>query len=78
MITLMFVAAALQPAALANDFSEAELKHYFRVCDKGASTLMLDDADGANCSMVYEELKRRVFSGDSRALFDWWRADKAQ
>lgn len=78
MITIMLVAAALQPVALANEFTEAELKHYFRVCDKNASTLMLDDADGANCSIVYEELKRRVFNGDNRALIEWWRADKQQ
>ena len=78
MITIMFVAAALQPVALSTEFSETELKHFFRVCEKNATTLMLDDADGANCSIVYEELKRRVFGGDSGALFDWWRKDKQQ
>ncbi|MEY3202095.1 MAG: hypothetical protein RIR70_1645 [Pseudomonadota bacterium] len=76
MITIMLMAAALQPVAMASDFTEAELKHYFRVCDRNASELMLDDADGANCSVVYEELKRRVFNGDSRALLEWWRTDK--
>ena len=76
MITIMLVATALQPAVMGADFSEAELKHYFRICDHSASTLMLDDADGVNCSFIYEELKRRVFDGDSRALIEWWRAEK--
>lgn len=76
MITIMLVAAALQPLALSTDFTESELMHYFRVCEKNATALMLDDADGANCSFVYEELKRRVFGGDSGALFDWWRKEK--
>ena len=76
MINIILLAAALQPTALGQEFSEAELKHYFRVCDQNSSKLMLDDADGASCSFVYEELKRRVFGGDTRALFDWWRIDK--
>jgi len=76
MITIMFAAAALQPVALGGDFTESELKQYFRSCDQTSSTIMLDDADGANCSLVYEELKRRVFGGDSRALLEWWQREK--
>ena len=77
MISLLMAVAMLSVEGAA-DLSEAELKHYFMVCDQGTSTGMMDDADAASCSVVYELLKARIFNGDSQALLEWWRKEKEE
>jgi hypothetical protein len=76
MITALLIAATLQPPAAQGDYSEAQLKESFRLCEQQASQDLLDDSDAALCSFVYEELVNRVFKGDSRALMQWWEHEK--
>lgn len=67
--------AAAQPdRTILARHSEDELKQVFLACDRGAATALLGAADAAACSLVYEELKERVFGGDFRRLVAWWKA----
>jgi len=53
-----------------------ELKVAYLECDRRASHALLDVADAAHCSMVFEELKQRAFGGDWNRLLAWWRAQQ--
>lgn len=48
-----------------------ELKAAYRHCDGLAQTEDFDDAAAAACSVVYEELKARVFRGDTERVIAW-------
>jgi hypothetical protein len=50
-----------------------QLKSVFMQCDRLSRTTVLDFGTAAQCSVVYEELKQRVFEGDSERLLAWWR-----
>ena len=76
MLLSLIFAMAMASASDLPELSEAELKHYFMVCDRNASEGLLDDADAATCSVIYEMLKDRCFGGDSKALLEWWREEK--
>lgn len=60
------------PAVLTAD----QLKSAYLDCDRRATTAFLDAGDAANCSLVYEELKQRVFAGDFDRLLAWWQSQR--
>jgi hypothetical protein len=59
------------------DVSIDELKRFYLACDRAASDGRLDTAAFMQCSIVYEELKRRAFGGDFGKLLAWWREQPA-
>lgn len=59
------------------NLATAELKRVFLVCDLASSRARLALHDAVQCSMVYEELKRRAFDGDYDKLLAWWRAQRS-
>jgi hypothetical protein len=79
-LAVLFAAAASahaasdgsEPAALTLD----KLKSAYLDCDRRATTAFLDAGDAANCSLVYEELKQRVFGGDFEHLLAWWQSQR--
>jgi hypothetical protein len=77
-LTLAFAAAAAaEPdrshlAALSGD----ELKARYLECDRRSRDAMLGGADAAECSMLHEELKHRVFGGDYARLLAWWQMQR--
>jgi hypothetical protein len=52
------------------------LKAMFMRCAAEASEQMLDFGSAAVCSIGYEALLRRGFSGNFQALMAWWRAER--
>lgn len=52
--------------------SESLKLRYLR-CEQAASERPLDGTTITSCSVVYEELKQRVFGGSFDALHAWWR-----
>jgi hypothetical protein len=55
-----------------------QLKSAYLQCERLALTTPLDFGTAAQCSVVYEALKQRVFAGDFERLHAWWRqASKA-
>lgn len=55
----------------------AQLKASYLQCNRLAETTRLDFGTAASCSMVYEELKARVFEGDFQRLLAWTREQRA-
>jgi hypothetical protein len=53
-----------------------QLKRAYLECDRIASRTLMDAGLAAQCSMVGEELKHRVFAGDFDRLIAWWREHK--
>jgi hypothetical protein len=51
-----------------------ELKSVYLSCSSAAADGRLDTAAIMQCSIVYEELKRRAFGGDFGRLLAWSRA----
>jgi hypothetical protein len=52
-----------------------QLKSSFLACDRLSQETALDSGTAAQCSVVYEELKQRVFAGDFERLLAWWRVE---
>lgn len=55
----------------------AELKRVYLSCDRAATGGQLNSAAIMQCSIVYEELKRRAFGGDFGKLLAWSRAQSS-
>lgn len=51
-----------------------ELKVAYLACDRASMSRILDGSEAMQCSVVYEELKRREFGGNFERLFAWSRA----
>lgn len=54
------------------------LKSVYLACERAVQS---DDLTAANiryCSTVYEELKRRAFHGDFKALLRWYKTETAK
>lgn len=51
-----------------------ELKRAYLSCDRAAMGGQLRGAGTMQCSIIYEELKQRAFSGDFEKLLVWSRA----
>jgi len=49
----------------------AELQTAYLECDRMAMTTLLDFGTAAQCSVVYETFKERVFGGDFGRLLAW-------
>jgi hypothetical protein len=79
-LAVLFAGAAATHAASVGSGPAAptldELKSAYLDCDRRAATAFLDAGDAANCSLVYEELKKRVFTGDFERLLAWWQAQR--
>ncbi|NPC58960.1 hypothetical protein [Caenimonas soli] len=52
------------------------LKAVFMQCAEQANQQMLDFGSAATCSIAYEALLKRGFSGDFQALIAWWRTQR--
>jgi hypothetical protein len=52
-----------------------QLKSAYLQCERLALATPLDFGTAAQCSMVYEALKQRVFGGDFERLLAWWRQE---
>jgi len=52
--------------------SADDLKSEFLMCERAAAQGSLDLATAGTCSMLYEELRERVFGGSFGALVTWW------
>jgi len=78
MLTAMLLVLALSIPDTEPQLSETELKKLFLACDAASQSGLVDDADAAACSVIYEALKDRVFGGDSRRLLEWWRQEKSK
>lgn len=59
------------PAADLADVSIDELKSLYLMCDRAAVGGQLSSAAIMQCSVVYEELKRRAFGGDFGKMLAW-------
>ena len=55
----------------------SSLENAFWACDYAATTRGVLGAEGAKCGEIYEDVKRRKFRGDFRALLVWWQRNKA-
>jgi hypothetical protein len=79
-LAVLFLAATTAHAASDGVRSAAlttdKLKSAYLDCESRATTEFLDAGDAANCSVVYEELKQRVFGGDLDRLLAWWRSQR--
>jgi hypothetical protein len=53
--------------------SVGELKSLYLACDRAAVRGLLGPAGIAQCSVIYEELKRQAFDGDFEKLLAWSR-----
>ena len=62
------------------DFAEsltpAELKRVYLACDRASSAGLLATRDAMHCSIVHEELKKRVFGGDFERMLAWWKEER--
>jgi hypothetical protein len=56
--------------------SDGQLKALALHCDREASKRVLAFDEAALCSMGWEALKTRVFSGNTDALLSWWRVQR--
>lgn len=61
------------PARQIDGLDSQALKRRYLDCERAASDGTLDRASVMSCSVVYEELKQRVFGGSFEALHAWWR-----
>ena len=66
-------AAGAAPAQAIDVVHPQALKLRYLRCEQAASDGTLDRAGVMSCSVVYEELKHRVFGGSFDALHAWWR-----
>ena len=64
------------PAASASDFKRPLLRAYLS-CEVAAQSGSLVGPSIAQCSAIYETLKRDVFDGSFPALRAWYEAEKA-
>jgi hypothetical protein len=53
--------------------SIGELKEAYLACERATGSRALAGSEAMQCSVVYEELKRRAFAGDFNMLLAWWR-----
>jgi hypothetical protein len=51
------------------------LKREYLKCERAAAQGIQDFSTALSCSMLYEELRQRVFGGNFNALLGWWRAN---
>jgi len=78
-IRILVLLAPLQAAAQSpQPPSVAELKSMYLACSHAARRGELGRAGIMECSVVYEELKRRAFDGDFIRLLAWSRGQAAQ
>ena len=66
-------ADGVAPAQAIDVVHPQALKLRYLRCEQAASDGTLDRDGVMSCSVVYEELKQRVFGGSFDALHAWWR-----
>ena len=59
-----------------DQLTDGQLKAFALQCDRQATQRVLAFDEAALCSMGWEKLKTRVFSGDADALLGWWRGQR--
>ena len=66
----------LADEAIAENLTPAELKHVYLACDKASTSGLLATREAMQCSIVHEELKKRVFGGDFDRMLAWWKEER--
>ena len=66
----------LADESFVEDLTPAQLKHVYLACDKASSSGLLAPRDAMHCSIVHEELKKRVFGGDFDQMLAWWKEER--
>jgi hypothetical protein len=77
-LTTAVFSAACAGSGLSAEITVDELKSDYLTCEGASAVARQGDGEIMRCSMVYEELKRRGFDGDSRRLRTWHRATKSR
>jgi hypothetical protein len=67
LVSLVLPAQARTPAAL----SPESLRAAYLACERAATAERMDTGGVMECSVIYEDLKRRVFGGDFARLRAW-------
>ena len=67
------IAAAMPASRGLHSIPADDLKRDYMACERAAMAGQLDSATVMTCSMLYEELRARVFGGSFEALLSWWR-----
>ena len=67
LVSLALPAQARTPAAL----SPESLRAAYLACERAATAERMDTGGVMECSVIYEDLKRRVFGGDFGRLRAW-------
>jgi hypothetical protein len=49
------------------------LKREYLMCERAATQTRLDPATARACSVLYEQVRDRLFAGSFEALINWWR-----
>jgi hypothetical protein len=71
-LTVALFFAAVTGSARSEDMTQiAELKEAYLSCERRAMENDLDTVEIMRCSVIYEDLKERAFSGDFRKLKAW-------
>jgi hypothetical protein len=74
-LAMMLVATTV---AAASPLPIEILKSAYLDCERAAVDGKLGQQDIMECSVIYEELKRRAFDGDYARMRAWWRNQKDQ
>jgi hypothetical protein len=69
-------AALTAQVELIERLSESHLKVLVLRCSSESTMRVLPSAEAAFCSIAWESLKKRSFSGDSDAMLAWWQAHR--
>ena len=68
--------SSLVDKPIAQHLTTAELKSVYLACDLASSTARLAMHEAMQCSIISEELKQRVFGGESDQMLAWWRQQR--
>ena len=66
----------LADEAFAENLTPAELKRVYLACDRASASGLLATREAMRCSIVHEELKKRVFDGDFDLMLAWWKEER--
>ena len=69
------IAHSRSPSGEPMDVSIDEMKRMYLWCDRAAISGQLNTDGIMQCSIVYEELKRRAFGGDFDKMLAWFKAN---
>ncbi|HTR59267.1 MAG TPA: hypothetical protein VMM27_13900 [Casimicrobiaceae bacterium] len=68
--------SAASLALIDPQLASVDLERIFWQCDYVANTFGVGLEEGAYCSAIYDEVKKRKFAGDFAAMLAWWQQNK--